>query len=721
MREVANLIIIIILLFCGDLYANNTAPVTKIQNITNAVPGTPNVPLEINVYGFTDIGEFSLRLRFDVTNITYVSAVPNPLLPGMTVDYTPPSTGYSIATIIMEWSATSNHTLPDGAVLATLSFNYISGTGILNWSHSPGVGCRYRRHDDGSLITLDHTPRYIHYVKGGIANRGAPVTFAPTLTNVSPGNITIPIYVTQFTNIRSFTLYLEYDPQVITYQNSFTPNPAFTANFGVGTTSGTNGKMYLIIQWYTLYSVTLPPMSILGEFVFNYSNTHDPITSLKWFDNGPSCKYVDDNNDELLDYPTSSYYINGQIGKIETDIVLNYEGGCGDFSVNLKPLSKCNSTLTHLNFTVRWNAVKESGVQLTDINYIYPGLQQIGPRVLHTGYYYVTFSSNTDWQVNWAANTEYPVMTFKHSGNGSGNVNFTIIQNNYSSSPPGNNSAFRVDIESINSSNNIINNASGVNLNCGVSLKAFLQGPYDCSSGLMGTELVNNNFVPLSQPYNTTPWHYNGIESVTAYPANMVDWVLVELRSSMAHETVLERRAAIILNNGDVTCVDGVSPVVFRSFTPGNSYYIVLYHRCHLPVMTASAVSLPNTPATGHDFTIDPALNVFSNNYEGVIEIETNVYGMITGDINHDNALKYTGQNNDRLFIFTAIQDNHPNPPVLLNSTISGYYNEDLNMDGFVKYTGGNNDRSLILTNISTLTSSTNIITTYEGQVPVSY
>lgn len=57
--------------------------------------------------------------------------------------------------------------------------------------------------------------------------------------------------------------------------------------------------------------------------------------------------------------------------------------------------------------------------------------------------------------------------------------------------------------------------------------------------------------------------------------------------------------------------------------------------------------------------------------------------------------MKYTGTNNDRDAILTAIGGSVP------TNTLSGQYlQEDLNLDGVVKYTGPSNDRDLILQTI---------------------
>ena len=69
--------------------------------------------------------------------------------------------------------------------------------------------------------------------------------------------------------------------------------------------------------------------------------------------------------------------------------------------------------------------------------------------------------------------------------------------------------------------------SGGQSNNVNVKGKVFLQGPFDENTGSMSTTLNQSGFLPNSQPYNTTPWNYNGNESFSSGPnSTMVDWVL---------------------------------------------------------------------------------------------------------------------------------------------------------------------------------------------------
>ena len=47
----------------------------------------------------------------------------------------------------------------------------------------------------------------------------------------------------------------------------------------------------------------------------------------------------------------------------------------------------------------------------------------------------------------------------------------------------------------------------------------------------MNTKLQQSKLIPLYQPFDATPWSYNGNESFTLgyVPYDVVDWVLVEI------------------------------------------------------------------------------------------------------------------------------------------------------------------------------------------------
>ena len=229
-----------------------------------------------------------------------------------------------------------------------------------------------------------------------------------------------------------------------------------------------------------------------------------------------------------------------------------------------------------------------------------------------------------------------------------------------------------------------------------IAIKVFLQGPFDPNNGLMYSELRNQGLLPAVEPYTALGFtHVNGggelvnstILEVTGNNA-IVDWIFIELRSGNDFTEVLATQSALLQSDGDVVSTDGISPVTFNGF-PAGDYYVAIRHRNHLGIMTANAYSLSHN-ISEIDFTDGSAATYGT-------EAQTQVDGvklMWVGDVNTDNQIKYSGQDNDRSLILQLIGGSN------IVSTISGYHNEDCNMDGIVKYSGSDNDRSIQLVNI---------------------
>lgn len=222
--------------------------------------------------------------------------------------------------------------------------------------------------------------------------------------------------------------------------------------------------------------------------------------------------------------------------------------------------------------------------------------------------------------------------------------------------------------------------------------KVFLEGPFNGT--VMGDSLRTNGQLPLSTPYTSMGYvQTNNLrnESVpqsimnTTGNAAIIDWIIVELRTQP--NTIFASRTGLLRKDGKIVDMDGVSPLEFA--IQSGSYYIVVKHRNHLAIMTLGQVTLSSTPTTV-DFT-SGTLPIYGTD---AMEQVNGRSCMWAGDVNFDGTLKYTGTNNDRDPILSAIGGS-----VSTNIAI-GYHPEDINMDGKVMYTGARNDRDIILSNI---------------------
>ncbi|MCB0517406.1 MAG: hypothetical protein H6577_23815 [Lewinellaceae bacterium] len=246
-----------------------------------------------------------------------------------------------------------------------------------------------------------------------------------------------------------------------------------------------------------------------------------------------------------------------------------------------------------------------------------------------------------------------------------------------------------------------------------VKLKAFLQGPFVQSAGMMHDSLrVRKNslgvrFLPLKEPYKDLvinghkPFTHlgGGTETISSNvlqvsgPNAIVDWVFLELRSKSDPTNTVLTRSALLQRDGDIVDLDGVSPVVFKGKT--DDYYISVRHRNHLGVMTAQPMPLSRyrVLATEVDFT-NPATPVHGTNPQKILGNYRLMWG---GNANANQFVSYQGGITDRDFIFVEVFLDPNNTAGSFNHIAQGYKQGDTNMDGSEKFQGLGNDVDLLI------------------------
>lgn len=175
-----------------------------------------------------------------------------------------------------------------------------------------------------------------------------------------------------------------------------------------------------------------------------------------------------------------------------------------------------------------------------------------------------------------------------------------------------------------------VNNTSETDYRAITRTKLFLQGPYQILTGTMPAVLNDRGIIPLMSPYSQDP------RIVGTIPENVVDWVLVCLRRSSDGSDVA-CKSAFLRNDGQIVNLDGSSTSIELPDEPGD-YYVVVRHRNHLAVMTATVRSLTaDPPANVYDFTASSAS--YYNGEAGAVELDQDVWGAPTGDANGDNSV----------------------------------------------------------------------------------
>ncbi len=179
-----------------------------------------------------------------------------------------------------------------------------------------------------------------------------------------------------------------------------------------------------------------------------------------------------------------------------------------------------------------------------------------------------------------------------------------------------------------------------------LNLKVYLEGPFNGTE--MKTDLNTQDLIPSVQSYNVNPWYYDGTENIVTIPnSDIVDWVLVEFRDapdaiSATPGTMIARHAAFLLNDGSVVGLDGSSSLYFSN-TINYQLFIVIWHRNHLGVLSANALSGFNG-VYNYDFTVSED-KVYGGNLAHK-EIAPGIWGLIAGDGNCDGQITIPDKTN---------------------------------------------------------------------------
>ncbi|MFY0591818.1 dockerin type I domain-containing protein [Roseivirga sp.] len=179
-----------------------------------------------------------------------------------------------------------------------------------------------------------------------------------------------------------------------------------------------------------------------------------------------------------------------------------------------------------------------------------------------------------------------------------------------------------------------------------VAATVFLEGAWN-GTNAMNTTLEDANLVSASAPYNGTNSHAGSesVASAAAVPDGAVDWVLVELREAgsaagAVNSTRKGSAAGFLMSNGSIKAIDGTSNLSINlSGNTGTDYYVVIYHRNHLPIMSANAI-VGSSGTLTIDFTANSA-----NTYQtttALVALSGSKFGMPSGDLNQDGNINGT-------------------------------------------------------------------------------
>jgi len=185
-------------------------------------------------------------------------------------------------------------------------------------------------------------------------------------------------------------------------------------------------------------------------------------------------------------------------------------------------------------------------------------------------------------------------------------------------------------------------------------IKVFLEGAYDADNCCMKTTL--NDMLPLTSPYDDAL-------TVSSIPDCIVDWVYVEIRSSLAGSTLAGK--SMLLKSDGSLCDPYYCHPGFANVGCGN-YYVVVRHRNHLAVISCAACEFRDT-GTAEELDLSNSSNIYGTG--AIKDLGKSTCGICCGDINGDGyvtTMDYTQW-------YSAFYQG-----------VSGYHRTDINFDGEV-------------------------------------
>lgn len=187
--------------------------------------------------------------------------------------------------------------------------------------------------------------------------------------------------------------------------------------------------------------------------------------------------------------------------------------------------------------------------------------------------------------------------------------------------------------------------------------KIFLEGPYNTTSNEMSTSLKDGGYIPTTAPYT------EDARVVDPIPANVTDWVLIQLRSTPSGAAVVSK-SAFLNKDGRVVADDGTTGVISLSTSEGD-YYIVAKQRNHLAVMSAGMRHLIAESTELYDFTV--GTEKYYGGEAKQVDTSPSTYGMYAGDPNKSGLINSA----DYLTVKSKIGS-------------SGYWDNDCNLSSLV-------------------------------------
>lgn len=195
-------------------------------------------------------------------------------------------------------------------------------------------------------------------------------------------------------------------------------------------------------------------------------------------------------------------------------------------------------------------------------------------------------------------------------------------------------------------------------------LTILLQGYFD--AGQMHNNLPLSTYFPFVEPYTNLGYTHVKGGGETLNPnadlTQLTDWVFLELRPACNPQKVAATRSVLVKRNGQVVTTSNEDQIEFK--IPKGNYYLVVRHRNHLDLVTATPVFLDEMSGL-YDFT-DLANPIAKGGVQAAKTINNQLW-MFSGDVDNQQDI-----------------NNIDFMKINLNQGTAGYKSEDLNGDVIV-------------------------------------
>lgn len=187
------------------------------------------------------------------------------------------------------WTDLTNNTTYAGTTTAMLTITGVTAGMDGYWYRSIAIGGQCNVEVGSSPAALT------------VAPAGAIVTTAGYVNTCPGGVVNVPITVSQFIDVASVSLKLNYDASALTYSTYQNAHPALSS--GMLLVNDLSGSINL--GWFSVTPATISDGGILVEYVFNYDNN---FSNLTWDITGGNGVYTNVNG---VNIPT--VFVNGAV------------------------------------------------------------------------------------------------------------------------------------------------------------------------------------------------------------------------------------------------------------------------------------------------------------------------------------------------------------------------------------------------------------------------